>query len=230
MVETNWWKALMIGGSIAIISGFLGDIGSEFFLLVKALFTESTLKYPISVEQILRYIALGVGFATLGLGVYMMKKNSVQKTAEYRLNKLIKELQFFNKKWNKGIPLITSGYRNQILKKTIWDQNPEKIRNASVRIKRKNALLKELNIENASLILTSVTNISDNIAELGIQVENTFLTLRQEKDALEKNPKIFDEYVSKGDGICQEIQSIIVGLEKFRTNVYDLNSSKDTTL
>lgn len=226
MDQWNWWKSILIGGCLIIAGGFLDDVGSEFYVLAKAVFTESTLEVPLTGEQIIRYLLVGGGILAVIMAGYKIKKSSISQTAEYKLNDLIKELHLFNKKWNKGVPFVSSGYRKQILKKTIWEQNPEKIRNASVKIKRKNAQLKELKIKNASTTLTSVTNISDNIAKLGVDIENIFLTLRQEKEALQENPKILDEYVDEGDQICQNIHSVIVDLEKLRTNVYDLNPSR----
>ena len=61
---------------------------------------------------------------------------------------------------------------------------------------------------------------------MGIEVENAFLTLRQEKEAVENNPKIFENFVKKGDQICQEIQKAIIDLEKIRTHVYETKKIK----
>ena len=128
MRDKTWWKSpIIIGGGMAIIGGFMGGVGSEAFLLIKVIFTETTLDSPFSLEQILRYVAVGVGFLALIVGIYKNKKSNHEHTAESKLNELIKELQSFNKRWNKGKAFLTLGYRKQILSRTMLNQNPEKI-------------------------------------------------------------------------------------------------------
>lgn len=212
----------LLGGAGAIAVGFLSGIGSDAWLWLKSGLDDSP-NWSFWSEQTLSYIAVCIGIGSIVIGFLKFRKEKTAGKekihAEIKLNDLIKELQNFNRKWNRGILFMRRSYRTQILKKTIWNQNPEKIRTLSVKIKRKNAIFKELKIKNSSTIVNSITDISNGIAELGLEIEDVFLTPRQEAEAQIKDPNIFQNFVNTGDNICHEIISALKELEKLRTHV-----------
>jgi len=206
-----------------IFSGFLGGIGEDLWITLKATLTESEVQPSVSfnIDNILSY-SLAVAGVVL-LSWYFYKHNIVEnrgkQSPESKLNDLIKEVKKFIKKWNRGLPLLTVGYRQQILDKSIWNERPEKILRHSIFFKRRIAQVKELKIKNSSSILNSLTDISNEIAKLGNDIENTVLTERLEDEALKKDPKIFENFVATGDKICEDLKTIILELETLRTHV-----------
>lgn len=148
-----------------------------------------------------------------------IKSKDQQNTAESRLDELLDEIDSFRKKWNKGIPLLTSGYRYQIIRKTIWSQNPKKIREHSQKLQQKIKSVRQLKPYLEMNMFTSLGNVVDRIAVLGAEVESVFMTVRSEKEALSSDPQKIEKLVADGDKISDELKSFIPQLEKLRKHL-----------
>lgn len=215
-------KWLPFGWVVATIgSGFFNGIGTQFWSTIQSVITNSPNTSPITFQQILQYIALG--FVVFSVPIWWLSKIKTSRgnqTPEYKLMELIGTIKIFIKKWNKNTPpFLVSSYRTQILGRTIWNQKPEKILEHSILIKRKIATVSELQIKNASSVLKSLTKISNDMSTLGSKIEMTVMTLRQEEEALAKDPKVFNNFVSDGDKICDDLKLMLIELEKLRTDV-----------
>jgi len=174
------YNPFVIAGGI--MAGAIADnIMNEAWLLIQSLITQTVPQDPITVEQVFRYLAMAVAIILVSLGLYRQKTNLDDQNQELKLDELIKEIKKFIKKWNKGIPFISSGYRKQILERTIWNQNPNKIGKHAIKIKRKAAKVRALNIQNSISLMASLNKIVERIDALGYEVASTVFTLRQEK-------------------------------------------------
>jgi len=204
-------------------SGFFDAIGGDVWLYLKTLVTDSNMEKPVEIKpaEIMSLVLSIAGIITLVFAYYMhtRTKNRGKESSEEKLNNVIQEIKQFIKKWNKGIPLLTTGYRKEILEGAIWLKRPEKILKHSIFIKRRIAQVKELKIKNSSIVLNNLTDISNEIAQLGNDVENTVLTQRLEYEALKKDPELFKKFVDTGDKICSDLKQIILELEKLRSHV-----------
>ncbi len=213
---TSWKQDLLILG---IISPIIGALAQRYLT--------STQENPMLNLTPFEWIAIMISLICLGLWAYFKKSkkptvqpesksesltekqdsvSNLEQTPKFKLKDLINEIDLFVNRWKRRY-VGKTGYGQQIILRSITGDECNKIRDHSWEIQTKIKPVRDLRIENSDNVLNSLGEIADRMAELGVNVENTFqFKLMKQVDKIEQSA--IDNLLSEGDKICDDLKSV----------------------